>query len=513
MGELFSNMAFRNYINKFKSLDIKEITLYLLIATTPLVNDRGLATLEFGFTILPSYFFAMLGILFLVRDLVKQKNLKFWGSPIDKYLGLFLFIITISIWQSRLIKDISSSIICSSVSIYTRNILGRGISQVAAIFFMVGIYYFVINTIKDKKVLLRVITVLIITATCYALYGLLMYTLLKFRSFSTVSFFANMTGGLSPADFFQERGIRIRGVFMEPLMFGTYFVSVIPLTAMYFFIHKNTKFRLLILLFFIIQIVTSFLTISRGVWFGFVLESIVLLLLMRNRMKLIFTPKVFVSLAILVAAIFIALAATRSKSVPRITTAISKLTEYSFGQFDTVINLKTYTDKYQRIVNGDKNAATDISGLSWSTAIRINDMAAGLAMFQAHPILGIGWGNYIFYYQKYDPHLMGYWWYDTSKNSSGPGNPSCPNLFISILAETGILGIVSFLALMGSIIFYCLKKVYKNFDPNVDLILKAGIASICGVLICYQFFAMFYFVFIWILFGILMSAVLISERG
>ena len=78
---------------------------------------------------------------------------------------------------------------------------------------------------------------------------------------------------------------------------------------------------------------------------------------------------------------------------------------------------------------------------NFSTVERLAHWIAGLRMFAAHPILGVGAGNYDAAYAKYAlpdwPDALGY----------------AHNYYINVAAETGILGFVAFLALTAATLY------------------------------------------------------------
>lgn len=87
------------------------------------------------------------------------------------------------------------------------------------------------------------------------------------------------------------------------------------------------------------------------------------------------------------------------------------------------------------VLNGPVNSA------NFSTVERLAHWIAGLRMFAAHPILGVGAGNYDVAYAGYA--LPG--WPDALGHAH--------NYYINAAAETGILGFVAFLALTAATLY------------------------------------------------------------
>jgi O-antigen ligase len=78
---------------------------------------------------------------------------------------------------------------------------------------------------------------------------------------------------------------------------------------------------------------------------------------------------------------------------------------------------------------------------TFSNQIRLAQWAAGINMFLAHPVLGVGAGNYP---EAYPLYSVVCW-----PNSLGHAH----NYYINAAAETGALGLVAFLALTAAMIF------------------------------------------------------------
>jgi hypothetical protein len=90
-----------------------------------------------------------------------------------------------------------------------------------------------------------------------------------------------------------------------------------------------------------------------------------------------------------------------------------------------------------RLDNVSPNAA--ITSANFSTMQRLAYWIAGLNMFAAHPILGVGAGNYDAAYARYAPNL-GLW-----PEPLGHAH----NYYINTAAETGLLGLAAFLVFAG----------------------------------------------------------------
>lgn len=80
---------------------------------------------------------------------------------------------------------------------------------------------------------------------------------------------------------------------------------------------------------------------------------------------------------------------------------------------------------------------------NFSTVERLVHWIAGLRMFAANPVLGVGAGNYNAAYPRYTPSLA--CWPE--------GLGQAHNYYINVAAETGILGLLAFLALVAAVLW------------------------------------------------------------
>jgi O-antigen ligase len=83
-------------------------------------------------------------------------------------------------------------------------------------------------------------------------------------------------------------------------------------------------------------------------------------------------------------------------------------------------------------VAGPDPARTEITDENFAVLERLAHWQAGLKMFEDHPWLGIGIGNYAVAYERYAPPH----WYEPLGHAH--------NIFINFLAETGVTGFVAF---------------------------------------------------------------------
>jgi O-antigen ligase len=107
---------------------------------------------------------------------------------------------------------------------------------------------------------------------------------------------------------------------------------------------------------------------------------------------------------------------------------------------------------------------------NWAVAERLAHMESGLEMFAAHPILGVGIGNYPAVYSKYQ--VAPVWIYPLGQ---------AHNYYINIAAEAGVFGFAAFLAFEISAGVIALRAFRRATEPLDRAIALGGLGVIAGV--------------------------------
>jgi len=118
-------------------------------------------------------------------------------------------------------------------------------------------------------------------------------------------------------------------------------------------------------------------------------------------------------------------------------------------------------------VLGPDPATTEITDANFAVLERLAHWQAGLRMFQDHPWIGVGIGNYAAAYSAYAlPH-----WYEALGHAH--------NVWINLLAETGILGFGAFALFWLSLFRYALRAAQ---DPAASAYRRALAIGLVGSL-------------------------------
>lgn len=136
---------------------------------------------------------------------------------------------------------------------------------------------------------------------------------------------------------------------------------------------------------------------------------------------------------------------------------------------------------------------------------RSSEMKAGLMMFAEHPFLGVGTGNYNHHYQDYARRIG----IETRNEARDPHS-----LYVQILAETGLAGIVTFGALFATL-FASLRQVRQKLRAAGHLRWLTWVTavqmSITSYLISSTFLHAHYIRYLWLLLALAIAAVHLSD--
>ena len=104
----------------------------------------------------------------------------------------------------------------------------------------------------------------------------------------------------------------------------------------------------------------------------------------------------------------------------------------------------------------------------WVLRGRLPWWQAGAAMFRDHPVVGAGLGRY--------PRLMGSY-------GGGPSRENTHNLFLQLLAETGLVGFTAFMAVCGSICLALARAIATAHDNGRRAVALGGLIGVVAFLL------------------------------
>lgn len=388
-------------------------------------------TLAVGdFTLKINHILGLLLIIFWFLDRTIYRKIKFQPNPIALLLWLLV-----------------GAIILSAVDAIFRT---RAIIYGAQAIFTILLAVATIDIIRSQRDLARIEKFLMMSA----------WVVVLFCFWQFLGDFIGLKASLTGLDPGYSKAIfgfpRIQAFSREPLYLGNYLF--IPLGFLTAYILNGTATKSNKLLFFLI-IVCFFLTLSRGALLGLAVFAILLALLWARK---IFTINNFFAVSLGLVLIIGVVAAG--------------LTLYGNGGLQKYIN---------------QLAVKDL-GVSESTVSRLSSVSEAIIDWQAHPIIGIGMGNFGGSQNGYDSYDL------RTRNIVN-------NEFAELLAETGIIGFISFVLLLVMVLARSFYVVNHARDKKLVALTLTITVAFIGMLVQYNFFSTLSIIHIWVMIGLIVA--------
>lgn len=254
---------------------------------------------------------------------------------------------------------------------------------------------------------------------------------------------------------------RIQAFSVEPLYFANFLLIPIGLGVAYFFgkvklvISRRVLIPLLILL-----LVNFVLTVSRGAYIGLIVALIFLFVC--------FFRRLFTWRNILTGILTIFIVGYG------VIFALSKGDYVATNEFVGHVLLR------------DFNVGESIQG-------RLQTFRSALDMYRTSPVFGVGLGNF-------GPNVSG------KPYTPPPGGwPIVNNQYIETLAETGVVGLSTFILVLLFLIIRSFIAWRKTQDPFLKSTMIGLLAAFIGVLVQYASFSTLYIIHIWVLIGLMVG--------
>lgn len=306
-------------------------------------------------------------------------------------------------------------------------------------FVFIALIVMCLRQVSDLRIVVRALIVAGLIPACISVYQTLSgstYTFLGFGQYSS--------GVVVPGEFTEVP--RPSGMVGDPNFYALALIPLIPLALHRARWERSTFARQLFLLAAVVIAVASVLTYSRG---GYVtLAAIVAGLVIAGFIR-------FRSL-IVIGLLFVLL--------------LTVLPSNHTRRFESLLNIPASLISQEPPERGTV-ADTSVSG-------RLSEIMAGVYMFTDHPILGVGANNYQEHYQEYARPL----------GINRRTDRAAHSLYVEIAAETGIVGIIAFTALVGTV-FAALRRVWMTENPASEMhdLARSVAISILGILVASTF--------------------------
>lgn len=424
-----------------------ELAVYLLIITT-VTNLSDLFT-ESGLPSINQPVVALALLCILANQLLKtgRVNLILKITPVEWALALYFVIVTASVFVAN-----DRSTATEIIIVFTKNIV---------------ILYCIIIALNTPEKWKRGIWLTIIFAAILSSMGA--FQLLTGNTDFT---FFGLAKASILGQFTDEGVLRYGGPIGDSNVWAQILVSVVPLGVYRVLREKSPAVKVFSLVAVLLILSAVFYTYSRGAFFATAL--ILAFIAWERRIEL--TKALFI--------LGIGL------------TILAFLPQAYLSRLGTLVDILSPPSEY--------SVSEDESFLG-----RLSVMKVGFEMFSTHPFLGIGVGNYPGEYWSYAPKVGVEANVITTDQATISRQPH--NLFIEVLAETGIFGIMSFLGFIF-ILFRTLGKTRKEFietEPSDDW--SAWISSINFAVLSYLISGLFlhgvFFRYFWLFIALAMAAI------
>jgi len=418
------------------------VFLMPLLASLPLLLEIP------NFYLIEVVFLAV--ILVWLAKLILRKDLKFVKTSLDIPLGIFLLLVLISCGVTLIrINHLFSSFLAGNLGAALQKIFLLDkttnlpnfytLRYALTIFEGILVYFFLINTIRSKDFLRKVVTVMIVSSTVVASYGIFQY----FTRFHLLEYWVMQDPNLT----------RINATFQDPNSLGSYLVLTIFLTGSLFLVERQWKKLFLGCLMVGLGLCLVF-SASRTAWASLVLVLVVMIIILSREKMGIFLKtgfkrrhgkKIMVAVIIFLLVFMVALVHLASKA------------DLEVGKRGSYYEVLLSMFKFSNVVDRELAHKMDFF---WNP---------GWQMVKDHPIFGVGIGSY-------------YWllWIYLDFPPDKRIHDNAHNYFLQIWAELGTVGLVCFLLILVIIFrrgIQLLTRVKDRYWRFVVLGLVGGIAG------------------------------------
>jgi len=336
-----------------------------------------------------------------------------------------------------------------------------------------GIFFLITNVVRTPRMMRQVTWALLIAGAIIG--GLSLYQQLTRTFNNTYGGFAQMSFALVNTGVETINGAvtepRLAGQIGEKNRYAQIMLMLVPIGIFRFWGEKKLLMRILAAVATGLIAVGAALAYSRGAAVGFVLMLIIMVF-----MRYIKLWQVGIIMALL--AIVLAAVPTYATRLTSIQTLVASFSD----------------DTSSGVANADG-----------ATLSRLTEMGAAGLVFLDHPILGVGPGLFPLYYQEY-ADLIGL----RTQNADRQAH----NLYVSIAAETGGLGLICFLL----IVFVTLRglararKRWLRDEPEIANMATAYLLSIVTYLTTGMFLHFAFIRYFWLMLALAAAVIYIAEQ-
>ena len=442
------------------TLNTTTFFLYGFFATLPLVG-YGLP-IHGIFTIQISHLFASVLIIGMFLTLNRRQVL--YKCPVSYLMILFFSICGLSVLSAgfQSVEKVGSEVQWV-----------RSFKQLTGLAFMILIYFSIITHVNTGHKFRGCLNIYLFSALLVSLIGIYQFISIYLdlnlpfdRSLPINNLSIGGTGTWSG----QWRGLpRVSSTLIEPAYLGDYLVTVIPIILAgiflkeYFFTKSSQNF-LIVAAVYLCVLISTF---SRAPYLGLI-SAIIVMIAVSSNFNLTRTLAKIIKLSfvlIIVGFLFTFLLKSNLLEI-------------------TIARLLSLADEND-----------------YSVMERTSKTVTAINIFKAYPFLGVGYGNFGFYYLDYTPQSIGF---DHIKDLHR--FEAAHNLYGQLIAETGIIGFIAF-CLMAILTFREGLRTYRQTASKFFKVTSLGLISAFAGYLVVLLSADFIYIlpFMWVLMGFIVA--------
>lgn len=453
------------------------------------------------------FYFFIIGFILLLLD---KKNLPSILPPIHYLYLIILFISWCLIATLINIEDVKNNYFKQTTGII------RFIKQFLVIFFsafLFLIYYWnVIKQFTFQNFLLKLRSAFLITLSFCFIIGFLQILIIYFK-IDFLKKIINLFEYLPfvKINFFSDSN-RIATVSYEPPFLAIYLISIFGWMLSYFITSKKWWRVIPTILILLLTYFSGSRTGMIIILIQLILFIFILLIIPSFRKFLFFT---FLSVIISIFFIlFTDILSTHFKSIPDLSLTTNNVTPHiqEKNVENTEKNTNTHKKEIASVSKERLNSLDFINNFtsSISNKTRFGMQYSSLMVFKDHPLTGVGLGQQTYYARAYYPkwatennYEFKEWYNNENIKSFPPGY----NIYTRILAELGIIGLLIYISIILSCLYFSFKLI-KESSFQYKILGITLLISFIGLGINWLQIDSFRIFLFWIYIAILISSVI-----
>lgn len=417
--------------------------------------------------ILPSQILIILFMFFLIfyRRARQEAVLSIPKTNINIPLAIFLMVCILSIFQSYTIPLNYKDFILAGMR---NRPFVKSITQVSLLIPAVLSYYLTVSFLKNRELLTKAIKIWFFTLASISIYGIYQfigyYLKWPYADYYIQSFDFRYLAFLN---YFKLA--RVSSVTLEPTFLPMYIISMLPLAIALLVNKVYIIKRYLLIMLISVSFICLLLTFAANIIFILIGIFLSLIIFLRYWKYKFYQIIISVTAIVLLISVIIYYQQILDKLRFELNTY-----DYSF-----------HISAFHRTV-------------CWKTAFN---------MFLKHPFFGVGIGNFAHNFTDNIPHP------EILELMQHTGMPRITNnIFLEVLAETGIFGFLSFISIFFFLLKGPIKRIISFKDKFYDTITLGLVLGFMGIMFAHLSSSAFHFPYVWVLMGLITASEYLASK-